>query len=712
MHLRIATVRRGSKTYQYAQLVESYRRGSDGRPTCRVIASLGKLDDLAIANLRNALNASREGSALVVPEPARSAKAELPSAVVESNLRYLDLAVLLRLWEDLGLSRLVRGCLPASEATVDGERVIAALVLHRCVSPDSKLAAERWYPTTALPELLAIPPEQFNNSRLHRALGALEAGDAALQSRLPSLLEEREGAFAKVFIDATDTWFVGTGPPLAAKGLDKEGVYRRRVGIVLLCDQRGYPLRWHTLSGRYHDPTALMEMAREAAALPWLKGKPVVLDRAVGNAAAIERLAVLPIHFLTGIPHSEFVSSGAPVEWERIEALQAACEGEGAPSEEEVAAAGRRAGLEQVRRDRYVLDLGVFEKARAKTSGPSAAVAAVQIGQFIEAHPNLSGVAIAQALGRTPRAIARDRAICGLAPELQKRVLAGEANGVHVGTLLHIARESEEDQAAAFEDAVAHRPTDRPLHARKKSIIEPPPALRARGILCFNPISFRSQRRTDEEILSALRARAAKINAGLALPKSKRQDMSVLGEIGAHIRRNRFGDVLSARVETKDGTRRLVLEENAVAWACRKRWHGVSILVGHPELTGTAAELVALYFSKDAVEKDFQTIKSVIELRPVRHRTDAKLRAHVTICVLALLLQRALEARLARAKARSTAPAALEILAPTNLNRVQQGPRKFYTITTATPDQRELLATLGMEDLASDAHLGKTITPR
>src|SRR4051812_8907612 len=110
MTLRISTVRRGDKVYRYAQLVESYRRERDGKPTCRVVASLGALDDISIANIRAALAASREGSALVMPgvEARVSVDAE-----VLANLAFLDIAVLLRLWDAVGLGELVRACAPA-----------------------------------------------------------------------------------------------------------------------------------------------------------------------------------------------------------------------------------------------------------------------------------------------------------------------------------------------------------------------------------------------------------------------------------------------------------------------------------------------------------------------------------------------------------------------------------------------------------------------
>lgn len=69
-----------------------------------------------------------------------------------------------------------------------------------------------------------------------------------------------------------------------------------------------------------------------------------------------------------------------------------------------------------------------------------------------------------------------------------------------------------------------------------------------------------------------------------------------------------------------------------------------AVLTAHPDVPGTASDLIDMYFEKDVVEKDFQTIKSAVELRPVHHQTDIKLRAHVTICMLALLLQRILAA--------------------------------------------------------------------
>ena len=215
MYLRLSNVRQGSRTYRYAQLVESFR-GPNGTPTNRVVAHLGALDDLAIANFRVVISANRAGKAMVLAsEIAGSVRAR---ASVHESLRYLDLAVLHSLWQQMSFDVLLQRALSDGEATVPCVQVIAALVFQRCVAPGTKLAAERWYPTTALPELQSIRPAQFNNSRIHRALDALDEGGLAIQASLPALLSGKEGAFTTLFIDATDTWFVGDGPPCGGEG--------------------------------------------------------------------------------------------------------------------------------------------------------------------------------------------------------------------------------------------------------------------------------------------------------------------------------------------------------------------------------------------------------------------------------------------------------------------------------------------------------------
>ena len=142
------------------------------------------------------------------------------------------------------------------------------------------------------------------------------------------------------------------------------------------------------------------------------------------------------------------------------------------------------------------------------------------------------------------------------------------------------------------------------------------------------------------------------------------------------------------------------IRRRAEVWQRKRRTDGVRLFALHPNLELTPADAVELYSAKMAVEVDFHVIKSTVEIRPVHHNTDAKVRAHVDLCAPALAVERGLNAALPEGL---SATAALEQLETVRLIDVSPNQHTVPSrvLTTATAGQRQILGHLGMLDLNS-----------
>jgi hypothetical protein len=368
------------------------------------------------------------------------------------------------------------------------------------------------------------------------------------------------------------------------------------------------------------------------------------------------------------------------------------------------------AGFQQVSKERYVLELGVFDKNRPKNAKRlSQAQAAIGILHELESSTETMSV-MAQRLNISTRTLLRYKKLGSLSSPVRRRIHSGEADGLSVEQLTKIAAMPTEHQLAELKTLIQASPVKH-IQARKKLVPKPPP-LRVRAAICLTPHRFVQNRQADEEHLSSIRECVDDVNRRLAKPQSRRKDSSALAEVDKLIRRHSLGKVCSTSMEKTNDSRRVVLHVKEKAWRRRRRADGISLVISHLEVPGTAAERVARYFSKNEIERDFQSIKSVLGLRPVRHRTDPKLRAHVTICMLALLLSRLVEQQLEQAGRRQTVADLTERLEPVRLNRVHDGNRSYYTATKPTDEAKESLAALGAEDLLDSAVITQEITPR
>ena len=732
MHLRVSTVHRNDKVYRYAQLVESVR-DDRGRSTTRVIKHLGKLPEAVLDAFRIALQAAREGGGVVL----QSEVAELLSGSTLANLRYLDLAVLIDVWRGWGLGAILDDLAGPSEVHLPFSDTVLALVLQRCCVPDSKLAATRWVPKTALPELLGFEPPVFHNTRVHRVITQLFDVTEGLQKRLVAAYLRRGGQFRALFMDVTDTYFEGIGAPLAELTRTKTKMPNKRcLGIVLLVNEHGFPLRWKVVGGKTKDWTVMHDLVRTIGQMSWLERTLIVFDRAMGNRSTIAELKAAGLHFLTAAHRSaiESYTTALPVDAfadVEIKGTDASYEDDIAT----VAEAARKAGFEEIHERLFVHDLGTrvpesdnVKDDRSANNDPSRRrrrglahhlLRAREFAGQMQADPRLTKAELGRRHRISAGRVGQILALLQLTPDVQRRIEElGELFPFGEEYARNLRHQAAEEQLAALEADLQDQPEGTPSSSNES--IDPLGPLRM--VAYFNPQLFVDIRRRTTEHCVQLQRQVDELNTDLRQCKRSRKRESTLRKLSRPVERLNYLDafeiklepttVISATGKPMASFRGSIVRKEAV-WTRRRRHDGFVLLLGHPKLKHSGTELIDAYRGKDVVEKSFQSIKAVAELRPIYHYRDPKVQAHVTLCMLALLLMRSLEQRFRDAGVAMTASACVEALAPVHLNlRAPSNGQAIYDITRLDADQRDILTALKLSGLANDTTLHPQLTPR
>ena len=206
-----------------------------------------------------------------------------------------------------------------------------------------------------------------------------------------------------------------------------------------------------------------------------------------------------------------------------------------------------------------------------------------------------------------------------------------------------------------------------------------------RFVVCHNPAEAERDRARREQ-------RIRRIETELARLKTQRERSKTKAERDAHQRGEcalRDHKTLSRYLrQTKTG--RLMLDRDKIA--AEDRLDGKYLLTTSD--ASLSAEDVALgYKQLLEAERSFRDLKGTLALRPVFHRKDERIQAHVLICFLALVIIRVAETR--------TDDTWRTLRA--NLGTIRQGhfrsrDGEFTQTTELTARQRELHTTIGVPE--------------
>jgi transposase len=123
-------------------------------------------------------------------------------------------------------------------------------------------------------------------------------------------------------------------------------------------------------------------------------------------------------------------------------------------------------------------------------------------------------------------------------------------------------------------------------------------------------------------------------------------------------------------------------------------------VIATSEATMSVLDAVAIYKELSDVEQGFRQLKDVLALRPIYHQIETRVRAHIFVAALALLVQRLLHRRLEEAGVDFSPERAMQALSTVRLVtlRLDDQPTR-RGVSGGSPDARRVLKALKLTEL-------------
>jgi transposase len=258
---------KASGSRSYLQIVEN--RWEAGRSRQRVIATLGRLDELQQSGQLDALLVSGARLAHSVLLLSAHAQGKLP---IITTRRIGPALIFERLWQQTGCQKVIKQLLKGRRYEFDVERAIFLTVLHRLFDPGSDRAADKWKTDYEIQGCASLKLHH-----LYRAMAWLgevlpdkqQKGKTPFAPRCTKdrieedLFAHRRDLFTElqlVFFDTTSIYFEGNGgTDLGQRGFSKDhrpDLYQMVVGAVL--DGQGRPICCELWPGNTADVRTLI----------------------------------------------------------------------------------------------------------------------------------------------------------------------------------------------------------------------------------------------------------------------------------------------------------------------------------------------------------------------------------------------------------------------------------------------------------------------
>lgn len=234
-----------------------------------------------------------------------------------------------------------------------------------------------------------------------------------------------------------------------------------------------------------------------------------------------------------------------------------------------------------------------------------------------------------------------------------------------------------------------------------------------RFIFSFDVTRFFEDIATRDKRISKTMAWIAEQNTKLAVAKKSRQKEAVERDVQKIISKRKLKSLMKVtvtpievEVPKKDGSIRIAHSFQLSAMIDKtkeaeiRRLDGITCFITNDE-TIPQTEIIQRYREKNKIGEVFREMKSQLALRPIHLTRPERVKAHVTVCILAYLLVNTMEVMLKRAGLSISPIDVLKQVQSCQLNQVgiKGSPGYSLTVTEMTEEQIEWTKLFNCENL-------------
>ena len=452
---------------------------------------------------------------------------------------------------------------------------VVALVAARILEPDSKLATTRWWHLTTLPAMLGVADADEDD--LYAAMDWLLERQDRIEKKLAARHLHEDGL---ALYDLSSSYFEGVTCPLAARGHNRDGKKGKlQVNYGLLTNARGIPVSVSVFEGNTGDPKTLLPQVTKLR-------KDFGIERfvLVGDRGMITQKQVDALREIDGI---DWIAALRP------EAIKKLVEG-------------------------GAIQMELFDERNL----------------FELTHPDFPGERLVAC--RNPelakrRAQKRKSLLEATVQELEKvrrmvgqgRLHGKDAIGVRVRKILQQYKVGKHYQLEIRDDGFDFEVDPEKMAAEVARQYE-------------NPELVRKQLARCKRHIAAIAEQLEKVRQRIERGRLHGQD-----QIGVRVGKvvNQYKVAKHFKLDIDDD--RFDFEIDADKVAAEAALDGIYVVrTSLPEQRMSADDTVRSYKRLAQVERAFRSLKTLdLQVRPIRHRLEDRVRAHIFLCMLAYYVQ-------------------------------------------------------------------------